>query len=452
MKKLLYRLLTCLLLIISFSTPCYASWPLSVAHQVGKTSISQILQTIMPAVVNVSAQGDIPLNQLPAPTPGRPYPRHFESMGSGVIMDAKKGYILTNAHVIHDAKTITITLSDGRVFKATPKGVDPASDIALLTITPDHLIQIPLGNSDHLKVGDFVAAIGNPFGLNQTVTSGIISALQRTGLGIEGYENFIQTDASINPGNSGGALINLQGQLIGINTAILSSNPMSAGNIGIGFAIPINMADGIMKQLAEYGSVKRGLMGVLVQDLTPALATALHLPLNSTGALVSQVPTYSPAAKAGIITGDIIQGLNNTPIQNAGQVKNIVGMLRVDDKVSVKLLRKGEGEKTITVVLSDPKQYKQMAEHDNPFLYGLALRSFDQTVTRQGHLVGVEVVNIDEDSMAWHAGIRPGDVITSANQKPVRNVAELQSIAKQTKNELLVNVLSRGGIRFLVIK
>lgn len=452
MKKLLYRLLTTLLLIIGFNSPSFASWPFSVAQQINNTSISKVLKSVMPAVVNVSVQGDIPPNQLPPQVPGRPYPypRHFESMGSGVIIDAKKGYILTNAHVIHEAKSITITLDDGRVFKATLKGADPASDIALLIITPDHLTQIALGNSDNLKVGDFVAAIGNPFGLNQTVTSGIVSALQRTGLGIEGYENFIQTDAPINPGNSGGALINLKGELIGINTAILASNT-NAGNIGIGFAIPVNMAHGVMKQLAEYGSVRRGLMGVLVQDLTPALATAFHLSPNCDGALVTQVPAYSPATTAGVQTGDIIQSLNSTTIHNAGQVKNIIGMLRVDDKVSVGLLRKGKTIHT-ALTLSDPKKYQETAEHDNPFLYKLVLRNFDQTFTGQGHLMGVEVVNIDEESMAWHAGIRPGDVITSANQVPVKNVVELQTIAKESKNELLVNVLSRSGIKFIVIK
>lgn len=447
MKKLFHRLLISLLFLVS--SVAYASWPFNAA-QISKTNISRTLQSVMPAVVNVSAQGDIPLNQLPPPIPGRPYPRHFESMGSGVIVDANKGYVLTNAHVIHEAKSITVTLGDGRVFKATLKGADPASDIALLTITPDHLIEIPLGNSDNLKVGDFVAAIGNPFGLNQTVTSGIVSALQRTGLGIEGYENFIQTDAPINPGNSGGALINLDGKLVGINTAIIASGA-NAGNIGIGFAIPINMAYGVMKQLAEYGAVRRGLMGVLVQDLTPALANALHLPTTTTGALVAQVPDYSPAAAAGIKTGDIIQAINYKPIQNAGQVKNNIGMLRVGDTVTLKILRKGKTS-NMTLSLSDPKQYTQAAERDNPFLYGLALRNFDETITGQGHLTGVEVVNIDEDSMAWHAGIRPGDVLTSANQIPISSVADLQAIAKQTKNELLVNVLSRAGVRFVVIK
>lgn len=450
MKKLLYQLLISSLFLISFCPLSYAGWPFNLAHQIHKDSISQTLQPILPAVVNVSVQGDIPLNQLPPPVPGRPYPRHFESMGSGVIVDAKAGYILTNAHVIHEAKTITVTLSDGRVFKATLKGSDPASDIALLTITPDHLIAIPLGNSDNLKVGDFVAAIGNPFGLNQTVTSGIVSALQRTGLGIEGFENFIQTDAPINPGNSGGALINLQGKLIGINTAILAPGS-NAGNIGIGFAIPINMAYGVMKQLAEYGSVKRGLMGVLVQDLTPALASALHISTEINGALVSQVPNYSPAETAGIQIGDIIQSINGIPIHNGGQVKNVVGMLRVGDKITVKLIRKGKIINTV-ITLTDPKDYKKLAEHDNPFLFGLVLRDFNQTITGQGHLVGVEVVDTDEDSMAWHAGIRPGDVITSANQVPIANVAQLQDIAKQSKQELLVNVLSRGGIRFVVIK
>lgn len=452
MKKLLYQLLASLVLIVGFNYPCFASWTSSVVQQVNNTSISQILKSIMPAVVNISTQGDISPNQLPPqPTPGRPYPRHFTSMGSGVIVDAKKGYILTNAHVIHDAKSITVTLGDGRVFKAKLKGADPDSDIALLIITPDHLTQIPLGNSDNLKVGDFVAAIGNPFGLNQTVTSGIVSALQRTGLGIEGLENFIQTDAAINPGNSGGALINLKGELIGINTAILASNT-NAGNIGIGFAIPVNMAHGVMQQLAEFGSVRRGLMGIFTQDLTPALASAFRLPTNMDGALVTQVFAYSSASTAGIQAGDIIKSLNNITIHNAGQVKNIVGMLRVDDKVHIQLLRNGKPINT-ELKLNDVKQCKQTIESDNPFLYGMVLRNFDQTVvTEQGRMIGVEVVNIDEDSLAWHAGIRPGDVITSANQKKVSSVDQLQQIAKNTKDELLVNVLSRSGVRFIVIK
>jgi serine protease Do len=211
------------------------------------------------------------------------------------------------------------------------------------------------------------------------------------------------------------------------------------------------MAYGVMKQLAEYGSVKRGLMGVLVQDLTPALASALHISTEINGALVSQVPNYSPAETAGIQTGDIIQSINGISIHNGGQVKNIVGMLRVGDKITVKLLRKGKAINTV-ITLTDPKDYKKMAEHDNPFLFGLVLRDFNQTITGQGHLIGVEVVDTDEDSMAWHAGIRPGDVITSANQTPIANVAALQEIAKQSKQELLVNVLSRGGIRFIVIK
>ncbi len=211
------------------------------------------------------------------------------------------------------------------------------------------------------------------------------------------------------------------------------------------------MAHGVMKQLAEYGSVKRGLMGVLVQDLTPTLSTALHIPPTINGALVSQVPNYSPAAAAGVQVGDIIQSINGIPIHNGGQVKNVIGLLRVNDKINIKLLRKG---KTINTVLNltDPKQYKKVAEQDNPFLYGLMLRDFNQTITGQGHLLGVEVVDIDENSPAWHAGIRPGDVILSANQINVTQVAQLQAIAKQNKQALLVHVLSRSGSRFVVIK
>lgn len=453
MKKPMIQLFSSFLFAIALAFSCPTAWSLGAPlFTKAATDLSQTLKPIMPAVVNVSAQGDVPANQLPPMVPGRPYPRHFESMGSGVVVDANQGYILTNAHVIRNAKTITVTLSDGRVFKAKLKGVDPDSDIALLTITPDHLTAIPLGNSDELKVGEFVAAIGNPFGLNQTVTSGIVSALQRTGLGIEGYENFIQTDAPINPGNSGGALINAAGQLIGINTAILASSA-NAGSIGIGFAIPINMAYGVMKQLAQYGSVRRGTLGVLVQDLTPMLATTLHLSPNSGGALVSQVPPYSAAATAGLKPGDIIQALNGASIQNAGQVKNRVGMLRVGDEVSVQFLRDHKVMRA-QLRLGDPAETKKAAEHENPFLYGLALQNFDRYIANgRGHLKGVQVVDIDEDSLAWHSGIRPGDIITSANLNPVMDIEQLKTLANQSKGELLVNVLSpQFGARFVAIK
>lgn len=413
-------------------------------------SLSSMLKTIMPTVVNVSAQGEIPRVDNPFAEPNSrqsTQPRRFEALGSGVIVDAKDGYILTNAHVLRDVRTITITLSDGRVFTAKLVGTDPPSDVAVLQIKADRLTAIPLGNSDALKVGDFVAAIGNPFGLSQTVTSGIVSALQRSGLGIEGYENFIQTDASINPGNSGGALVNLQGQVIGINTAIFAP---SGGNIGIGFAIPINMARSVMAQLVKYGSVKRGLMGVIVQDLTPTLATAFHIS-NPAGALVSQVTLNSPASAAGIKAGDLILSVDGSTIQNAAQVKNMVGLLRVGSRVTLKVLR---NNKTINMSLdtADPQQYMEAAEQRNPFLFGVAFINFDQMTPAMGRVQGVQIIRINENSMAWRSGLRPGDVIISANQMLVTTTTQLQQIAQQSKNELLLNILRGDGAAFVVVK
>jgi serine protease Do len=375
-------------------------------------------------------------------------PRRFESLASGVIVDANNGYILTNAHALRDVKTITITLGDGRVFKAKLIGIDPPSDIAVLQIKADKLTAAELGNSDVLKVGDFVAAIGNPFGLSQTVTSGIVSGLQRSGLGIEGYENFIQTDASINPGNSGGALTNLKGEVIGINTAIIAP---AGGNVGIGFAIPINMARSVMAQLIKYGSVKRGLMGVYVQDLTPALANAFHVP-DQLGGLVSQVAPASPAAAAGIQPGDIIQEVNGQTIQNGEQVRNIIGMLRVGSQINLKLLRDNKTV-SLNITTADPEQYMQAYEQKNRYLHGLNLRDFHEQVPSLGFVTGVQVMGAAEDSAAWLAGVRPGDVILSANQTSITSIEQLQKIADEAKQGLLLNVMQRGGgASFLFVK
>ncbi len=421
-------------------------------------SLADALKTVMPSVVNIAAQGEITLPDNPFAEPNErgnrnaPYrmrPRQFESIGSGVILDAGNGYVLTNAHVLRSAKTITVTLSDGRVFKAKLIGDDQPSDIAVLQIKADKLSAAPTGNSDHLKVGDFVAAIGNPFGLNQTVTSGIVSGLERSGLGIEGYENFIQTDASINPGNSGGALINLQGQVIGINTAILAPD---GGNIGIGFAIPINMARSVMTQLIKYGSVKRGMMGIYAQDLTPALANAFGLN-GQTGALVAQVFPDSPAATAGVQSGDIIQAINGQTILNGTQVKNLIGMLRVGTPINLHLLRKGKSV-TVSLVSADPEHYSKVTEQKDRFLFGLGLRNFDQETPTQGHLTGVQVTQVAENTAAWLAGIRPGDVILSANQTPVSSVAQLQTLVQKNRDELLLNVFQQrnGGAIFVIVK
>lgn len=428
-------------------------------------SLAPMLKNILPAVVNVAAQGEIVLpsatrnskeqdqqNQnSDSDAPYSPYGklREFASLGSGVVVDAAKGYILTNAHVIDHAKTITVTLSDGRDFKAKLIGADAASDIAVLQIPSEKLTQMAMGDSQKLQVGDFVVAIGNPYGLSQTVTSGIVSALQRGSLGIEGpqgLENFIQTDASINPGNSGGALVNTDGQLIGINTAILAPD---GGNVGIGFAIPIDMARVVMSQLIQYGSVKRGLMGVIVQDVTPDLANAFGI-AGQKGAVITQVTPDSPAAAADLKAGDIVQELNGQPMRDASAVRNAVGLLRVGAKIQLKILRDGDS-KSISLVTADPDKYLDTEKQQNPFLFGLSLKDFDQQTPIQGRIVGVQVLSVSKNSAAWLAGLMRGDVIVAANKEPVTTVAQLQKAAGKDKKRLLLNVLRGTGALFVVV-
>lgn len=453
MKKLSLVLPTVVLALTTLAAPMMSSaaLPPEINGQ-ALPSLAPMLTKVLPAVVNVSTIGVINPQVDPFAQPtqsAKDGPKKFAALGSGVIVDAKNGYILTNAHVIRDATTVTVTLKNGVQKVAKVIGVDNASDVAVLKITADNLTAIPLANSDNAQVGDFVVAIGNPFGLNQTVTSGIVSALQRTDLGIEGYENFIQTDAPINPGNSGGALVNLSGQLIGINTAILAPD---GGNIGIGFAIPSNMAKSIMEQLIKYGSVRRGLLGIMIQSLTPSLADAFHLP-NTTGVIVTQVTANSPAAKAGIQTGDIVQSLNGQSVTDAVQITNIIGLLRVGDSVDVKLLRAGK-TLDIPVIIASPAEYLQDSQALNPLLFGLNIRNFNQLTALHGAVQGVQITGIAEESPAFHAtpvGLRPGDVIISANMKPVQNVDQLLAIAKQSK-ELVLNVLRGEGAMFVVVK
>ncbi len=419
-------------------------------------SISPMLQKVMPSIVNIRAQIKITdfntLQELLKQRRNQPQggdqaiPNTFVSVGSGVIVDANKGFILTNAHVINDAQTVTVTLSDGRHYTAKIIGADKPSDIALLQIKAKNLIAAPIGDSNQLKVGDFVAAIGNPFGLSQTATSGIISALGRTMLGIENYENFIQTDAPINPGNSGGALINAAGQLIGINTAILAP---TQGSIGIGFAIPSNMAKSVMLQLLEYGNVKRGVLGIGAQDITPELATAFNT-TASKGAAVTQVLPDSPAQQAGLQVGDIITSINGSEVKNASDVVNTIGFLRVDSQAHMGILRQGKSV-TVTVSLSDPKKRKAFIEQSDPFLYGVALRNFSLLSPVHGNVDGVQVLAVEDSSNAWNADLRVGDVITSVNQQKVKNLEELKAAVAKTSNNLLLNVLRGSGAVFIVI-
>src|ERR1700688_4270513 len=340
--------------------------PAAMPPAVGETplpTLAPMIKKVSPAVVNIATRGTIrergPQNPLlddpffrrffDVPPDTGPRERPFQSAGSGVIVDAKNGYIVTNAHVVENASEITVTLQDGRDLKAEVVGSDEPSDVAVLKVKSEStLVQIGLGDSAKVEVGDFVLAIGNPFGLQHTVTSGIISGLSRSGINPDGYEDFIQTDASINPGNSGGALVNLRGELIGINTAILSR---SGGNIGIGFAIPVNMARSVMEQLIKFGSVKRGQLGVSMYTVTPDIAHSLGL-ANAMGALVSQVVEDSPAEKAGIHTGDVITSVNGLPVKSNSELRNSIGLMRVGGRIDIGLLRDGKPLR-VTAVIAD---------------------------------------------------------------------------------------------------
>jgi serine protease Do/serine protease DegQ len=311
--KRLYAVLGMALLLLS-STLTNAALPQATQNQ-ELPSLAPMLDNVTPAVVNIATEGRVQMKQNPlfndpffrrffnVPRGQQPLERKTQSLGSGVIVDSERGLVLTNNHVIANAVEITVTLRDGRQLKAEVVGTDPETDVAVIKIPSENLVDIQPSDSDALRVGDFVVAIGNPFGLGQTVTSGIVSALSRSGLGIEGYEDFIQTDASINPGNSGGALVNLRGELVGINTAIFSQ---SGGNIGIGFAIPINLALQITEQLLEKGEVDRGFIGIQAQDLNPDLAEAFGMK-HQRGAIVNSVFPDSPAENAGLRPGDVIR-------------------------------------------------------------------------------------------------------------------------------------------------
>ena len=412
-------------------------------------SLAPMLKGVLPTVVNIRAQIPFPITAIAKKNqenPGQPIPDKVLSIASGVIVDADKGYILTNAHVIADAQSVTVTLGDGRHYNAKIIGTDKPSDVALLQIKAKNLKAMPISDSNLLNVGDVVAAIGNPYGLSQTVTSGIVSALGRTTLGIENYENFIQTDAPINPGNSGGALINTQGQLIGINTAILAP---SRGSVGIGFAIPSNMANSIMQQLIQFGNVRRGALGIAAQDISIELANAFNSNLTQ-GAAIAMIMPDSPAQKAGLQVGDIITSINGAEIKNANDVVNSIAFLRVDSKATINVMRNNK-QITITATITDPKVNKQAQAQSDPYLYGVGLKDFTQLSPLHGNVVGILVVSVEEDSNAWHSDLLPGDVVTSANQQQVKSITDLQKIAAATKGPLLLNVLRDSGAIFLVI-
>jgi serine protease Do/serine protease DegQ len=415
-------------------------------------SLAPMIRKVSPAVVNIATRGTIkekpgqrnPLLDDPffrqffnVPPDSKPHERPFQSAGSGVIVDAKNGYIITNFHVIENANEITVTLLDNRSFPAKVVGSDEGADIAVLQAKQPNLVAMALGDSSHLEVGDYVVAIGNPFGLQHTVTAGIVSALGRTGINPDGYEDFIQTDASINPGNSGGALVNLRGELVGINSAILSG---SGGNIGIGFAIPVNMAKGVMDQLIKYGQVKRGVLGVTILDVTPDIAKEFGL-ADASGALVTAVSERSSAERAGVKTGDIIVSINGVPVKNAHELRNSIGMLQIGDQVEIGLLRDGKSHKVTALVAE-----RAESESANATDIHHGLEGADLADASDGG--GVMVRGVTDGSPAAVAGLKSNDLIVGIGRTPVSSIKTFREAAKGV-NLLMLNV-RRGSSTLLI--
>ena len=398
-------------------------------------SLAPLLEQVTPAVVNIATRGAMESN----PLMDDPFFRRFfgpgeaqreapaQSLGSGVVVDAEQGLVITNSHVIDGAKQIQVTLSDAREYEATLIGSDPDADIAVIKIEASDLVALPWANSDEVRVGDYSIAIGNPFGLGQTVTSGIISALGRSGLGIESFEDFIQTDASINPGNSGGALVNLRGELIGINTAIVGP---SGGNVGIGFAIPSNMASDLSSQLVEFGEVRRGALGIAVQPLTADLAEAFGVPTRN-GVIIGRVQPGSPADKAGLLEGDVITRIDERRITTIPALLNRIGLVRVGQETMVDIVR---DKKPLSIQVT----VEQLPE-TNPLVKDATLLERQSRNGRQY----VVITDVEPGSQMDMVGLSSGDIILSINRQGVGTIKDIKSISNAAGKELLV-LIQRG--------
>ncbi|NGZ07482.1 MAG: Do family serine endopeptidase [Magnetococcales bacterium] len=433
-------------------TPVWAGLPFAVEGQ-KLPSLADMVERVIPGVVNITTTSHVDLPDHPLFND--PFFRRFfdlpvqsnrqresRSLGSGVVVDAKLGYVLTNQHVIDKADVISVTLRDGSSVQAKRVGVDKETDVAVIQVPAKGLQAVPLGDSDRLRVGDFVVAMGNPFGLGQTVTSGIVSALGRKGLG-RGYEDFIQTDASINPGNSGGALVDLAGRLVGINTAILSPG-RGKGNVGIGFAIPINMARQVMSQLVEHGTVRRGLLGAQAQDLTPELAKAFGVS-GGTGAAVTRVVVGSAAYQSGLRPGDVVVEANGRPVRGAADLHNVIGLARIGDRIALKVIR-DRREQSLEVVLANPDNERMAGEKIDPRLQG-AVFGID---TEEGEQTLVKVVQVAAKSSAWNAGLRAEDRLLSVNRQPVPDFPALAKAVRADERQMLLNI-QRGEEKFFIL-
>ena len=436
-------------LLAAFATTVSLLVPVAAFAQQASTpqpSFAPVIKRVSPAVVNIAVRGTMAVQHNPffddpgfrrffgMPPDAAPQEREFRSAGSGVIVDTKNGYIVTNAHMVENATEITVALIDDRELKAEVVGVDVRSDLAVLRVKEGRLpAEIRLADSSKLEVGDFVIAIGNPFGLQHSVTSGIVSALGRSGINRDNYEDFIQTDAAINPGNSGGALVSMDGELVGINSAILSR---SGGNMGIGFAIPSNMVRSVMQQLIQFGEVNRGQLGVSVLSLTPDYRKSLGLGDDVQGALVSQVVEGSAAARAGIEAGDVITIIRGQPVKGAAELRNSIGMLKVGDSVEIDLLRDGKPRR-LTAVLREVAQLADAAAIHS------ALAGADLADAPEGSGGGVIVRSVQPGSPAEQSGLKADDRIVAVNRSRIASLAQLREVTKD-QTSMLVQ-LQRGN-------
>ena len=444
-KKWLYRHFISIVILIMISQgSAQAALPLAVDGE-PLPSLAPVLEQITPSVVNIYTQTrvrvrspllDDPFFRRFFNVPERTRERVSQSLGSGVIVDAENGYVLTNNHVIAGADDISVTLADGRSFDAEVIGLDPDTDLAMVRIEAADLRALPLADSNQLRVGDFVVAVGNPFGLGQTVTSGIVSALGRAGFrGLE-FQNFIQTDASINPGNSGGALVNLRGELVGINSAIFTP---SGGNVGIGFAIPSVMARYVMDQLAEFGEVRRGTLGIFVQDLTAELAGAFGVG-NARGALVSEVVNDSPAERVGLAAGDVVTSIAGYPVRNMQDFYNVEGQLPIGEEMRLAYLR---GTETMEVnVAVAPLREIDGGDLDRR-LRGALFEELPAKL-RADRIQGILLAELEKDSILAREGFREGDIVTGANRQKVSSLSEFQEILQDIRGPILLQIRRKG--------
>ena len=417
-------------------------------------SLAPMLAKVTPAVVNIStktrvrsanAYFDDPVFRQFFGLQGTPRERVEQSLGSGVVVDAAKGYVLTNNHVVGGADDIQVTLQDGRSFTGRLVGSDPDTDVALVKIDADRLTALPVGASDALRVGDFVVAVGDPFGLGQTATSGMVSALGRSGLGSKGYQNFIQTDASINPGNSGGALVNLRGELVGINTMIFSP---SGGNVGIGFAIPSNLASQVMGQILKFGKVRRGTLGLEVQDVTARVAKALGVPAGQ-GAVVTSVTPGTPADVAGVRVGDVVDTLDGKAVRSAQDVRNAEGLLPLDTSVQLTVSRGGQ-TRQVSAKIEPEKLASVEGSAIDPRLAGVVFSDLAGDQRNDGAF-GAAITSVKKGSAADAAGLRAGDIVVGVGQRQVANIKALRTFGGGQARQLLLTVVRSNALYYVVL-